>query len=69
MASSSTKHLALPKPKENNASKKSISLEDGDNNSEICDICRQWEELVACHTVHLKFFLTKEIIIDLSIIL
>ena len=55
----STSHLVLPKLQENNASKESIGLEEGDDDSEISDIRRRREELVARYTARLEFLRAK----------
>ena len=55
----SASHLALPKLKGKNASKESIGLEDGDDESEITDIRRRREELVARYTARLEFLRAK----------
>jgi hypothetical protein len=52
-------HLALPKLKGKNASKESIGLEDGDDESEISDIRRRREELVARYTARSEFLRAK----------
>jgi hypothetical protein len=52
-------HLALPKLKGKNASKESLGLEDGDDESEISDIRRRREELVARYTARLEFLRAK----------
>ena len=52
-------HLALPKPKGKNASKESIGLEDGDDESEISDVRRRREELVARYIARLEFLRAK----------
>ena len=52
-------HLALPKPKGKNTSKESIDLEEGDDESEISDIRRRREELVARYTARLEFLRAK----------
>ena len=52
-------HLALPKLKGKNASKESISLEEGDDESEVSDIRRRREELVARYTARLEFLKAK----------
>ncbi|KAF8802434.1 hypothetical protein BYT27DRAFT_7172775 [Phlegmacium glaucopus] len=59
--SRSTIHLALPKLKRNteSASTESIGLEDGDGESEISDIRRRREELVARYTARLEFLRAK----------
>ena len=51
-------HLALPELKGKNASKESIGLE-GDDESEISDIRRRREELVARYTARLEFLRAK----------
>ena len=55
----SASHLALPKLKGKNASKESVGLEDGDDESEITDIRRRREELVARYTARLEFLRAK----------
>ena len=50
---------ALPKLKGKNASKESIGLENGDDESEISDIRRRREELVARYTARLEFLRAK----------
>jgi hypothetical protein len=55
----STSYLALPRLKGNNASKESIGLEDGDDESEISDIRRRREELVARYTARLEYLRAK----------
>ena len=52
-------HLPLPKLRGKNASKESIGLEDGDDESEISDIRRRREELVARYTARLEFLRAK----------
>jgi hypothetical protein len=54
-----TSHLTLPKLRGNNTSKESIGLEDGDDDSEISDIRRRREELVARYTARLEFLRAK----------
>ena len=57
----STSHLALPKFKGNaeNVSTETIGLEEGDDESEISDIRRRREELVARYTARLEFLRAK----------
>ena len=59
--SRSTSHLALPKHKGNmgSASTDNICLEDGDDESEVSDIRRRREELVARYTARLEFLRAK----------
>lgn len=52
-------HLAFPKLKGKNTSKESIGLEDGDDESEVSDIRRRREELVARYTARLEFLRAK----------
>ena len=53
-------HLAFPQLKgKNNASKESVGLEDGDDESEISDIRRRREELIARYTARLEFLRAK----------
>ena len=56
--SRSTSHLALPKVK-GNTSKESIGLKNGDDDSEISNVRRQREELVACYTARLEYLRVK----------
>jgi hypothetical protein len=58
-SSSSGSHLAFPKPKGKNTSKESIGLEEVDDESEISDIRRRREELVARYTARLEFLRAK----------
>ena len=55
--SQSASHLALPKLEGRNASKESIN--DGDDESELSDIRRRREELVARYTARLEFLRAK----------
>ena len=52
-------HPSLPKPKGKNTSKESIGLDEGDDESEISDIRRRREELVARYTARLEFLRAK----------